>query len=124
VDRPSLIESLRAVLSTAAAIIDSRLSLAVFELREAQSVLLKSLALTGLAVICLGLMLIFLAGFVVIAFWDTHRLASVASVAGIFGLSSALLGSLALAQLRAVHALFGATRTELTKDRQALTGAS
>jgi uncharacterized membrane protein YqjE len=124
VARPSLIASLRAVFSTAAAIIDSRLSLAVFELREAQSVLLKSLALAGLAVICLGLMLIFLASFVVIAFWDTHRLASVASLVGVFGLSSALLGWLAHTQLRAVNALFGATRAELVKDRQALTGSS
>jgi uncharacterized membrane protein YqjE len=123
-DRPPLIRSLRAVLSTAAAIIDSRLSLAALELREAQGVLMKSLTLAGLAVICLGLMVVFLAGLVVIVFWDTHRLASVATVAGVFGLTSAFLGWLAYAQLRRVVALFGATRAELAKDRQALTGSS
>jgi|APDOM4702015191_1054821.scaffolds.fasta_scaffold02071_8 uncharacterized membrane protein YqjE len=122
-DRPSLFQSLRSVASTAVDIVESRLCLAVVELREAQAILLKTVAFAGLAVICLGLMLLFLAGLIVVAFWDTHRLAAVASLVGLFGSFSALLAWLTFTQLRGVQTVFGATRAQLAKDREELSGS-
>lgn len=115
-----LFDSLRALLATAAELLQTRLELAGTEVEE-QVARLASLLIWSIVALFLGFTAIVLIAIaLIVAFWDTHRVLVAGGLAGLFAiLAGAALANLS-AQLRDRPRLFQATLDELAKDRQRL----
>ena len=117
-----LMESLKRLLSTLTSIATTRLELLANELQEERLHITQMLFFALAALFCFGVGTLLLTAFIVLLFWDEHRLAA-------FGVLSALffiLGALATISLRnkaqAKSKLFSASLAELAKDRERLCG--
>ncbi len=115
-----LFDSLRALLATALAMLQTRFELFATELEEEKLRLLAVLAYGLAALFLLGLGVVALAAFLVVMFWDTQPLLVIGLLAVVFLGSGLLAGMLALRRLRSGSRLFGASLAELTLDRAAL----
>jgi uncharacterized membrane protein YqjE len=120
--QPGPLDSLRALGATFLALIGTRAELVVVELREEGERRKEMLVLAGVAAVFLGLGLLLLAFFVVVLFWDTHRIAATAAVTLVY----LGIGAGALARLReksrASPPPFEATLAEFAKDLEMLKG--
>jgi uncharacterized membrane protein YqjE len=104
------------IATTLAAMAATRLELAAVEVQEEARRLLGYLAWTLLAA-CLTAGAVMLAAlFVILLFWDTHRLSAVAAMAVVLGSLGALLFLKVRAGLDARPALLAATLAELRND--------
>jgi uncharacterized membrane protein YqjE len=116
------VASLRALAATLLEVLGTRAELAVVELREEGERRTRMLALALVGGLFLALALLLAAQFVVVLFWDTHRLAALGAV------TLAYLGVAAFAFLRlrqqklAAPPPFEATLRELAADRDLLRG--
>lgn len=99
---------------------EMRLRLAVLELEEERARLFDLLLLAGLSLALGALGLAFVGVFVVAAFWETHRLTAVATVAAVFLLGAAF-AAWRLRCLARQRSLLRATLAQLATDRQLLT---
>jgi len=117
-----LLASLRGLLATTLALVQNRFELLATELEEEKLHLLGILAYGAAAVLLLCIGMVFLALFITLVFWDSHRLLVVGgcTLAFLLGGGCALL--LAQRQLRSGTRLFAASLAELQQDRQALRG--
>lgn len=116
-----LATSLRRLAATAVAVVETRLELLVTELEE-ERVHLVRLALAGaLFLFCLATGMVLLTLFLVVLFWDTHRLAALGIATGAFLASALIMGLYVRARLSRHRGLLSATRGELRKDRERLT---
>ncbi len=101
----------------------TRLELASIELQEGTrrlvGYLVWALAAAVLALFTLGLVVLF----VLVLFWDTHRLLAVGGMAVLFALACAVAVMKLRAGLAARPPLLPATLAELRKDAVALRGA-
>ena len=111
---------LRVIVATLVEIAQTRLQLAATELEEERLHLTRALVHTALAMFCLCMAIVMVSGFLVVWFWDTHRLLTIGLLAAAYSAAGlALLWRLqAGAQQR--PALFAATLDELRKDAKAL----
>jgi len=109
----SLIDSVRTRLEL--------LSLDVAEERERLTTLLVSVLV---ALFCLGIGVVLLTILIVVLLWDTHRLAALGALAGVFLAVGGGLGWFVINMLKAKPRLFEASLTELSKDREQLTSES
>lgn len=115
-----LLSSLRQLTATSLALLHTRLALLAVELEEEKRRLLRVLAWGAITVFlgCVGL--VFLAGLVVLAFWDTHRvLACVGVTLSFFGLTG--LAAWRVSVNLSTPGLLTATLQELQDDQAALT---
>lgn len=116
-----LAASLRRLAATAVAVVETRLELLVTELEE-ERVHLVRLALAGaLFLFCLATGMVLLTLFLVVLFWDTHRLAALGIATGAFLASALIVGLYVRARLSRRGGLLSATRGELRKDLERLT---
>ena len=100
----------------------TRLELAAIELQEGAHRLIGYLA-WGLAAAVLGLFTLGLVIlFVLVLFWDTHRLAAVGGMAVLFALGTAFAAMKLRAGLAKRPPMLPATLAELRKDAEALKG--
>jgi uncharacterized membrane protein YqjE len=84
-----LFESMRALLATLVAMVQARTELLGVELEE-EGVRLVTMLVGAMIVVVLGGLALLFAGLIVVAaFWDTHRVAAVVSVAAGFALANA-----------------------------------
>jgi uncharacterized membrane protein YqjE len=117
---PGLMGSARRLLSTLTSIVSTRLELLANELQEERLRLAQMLLLALFALFCFCMVILLLTVFIVVLFWDDHRLA----VLGMLGAVFFVLGTLAAVLLRgkaqAGSQLFSASLAELAKDRQQL----
>jgi len=104
------------IATTVAAMAATRLELAAVEVQEAARRLLGWLAWTLLAVCLVAGAIMLAALFVILLFWDTHRLAAVAAMATVLALAGAFLLARVRAGLDATPALLSATMAELRND--------
>lgn len=114
--------SLRALGATLLELVGSRIELAVVELREEgeRRKGMLTLAVVGALFLALGLLLV--AGFIVLLFWDTHRLAALGAVTLVYlGIAAFCFLRLRQQQLSAPPP-FEATLRELAADREMLGG--
>jgi len=115
-----LFASLRNLAATAVAIVHTRLELFANELAEEKIRLGQLLVFGVVALFGLVVGAIFLAAFITVLLWDSHRLLALGSFAVLF----LGMGIYALFQLRtrasAGSGLFAASLAELGKDRQQL----
>jgi uncharacterized membrane protein YqjE len=103
------------------ALVQTRLDLLVTEIEEERVRLLQLLfwAAGALFAIVLGLLLLVM--LIIVIFWDTHRVAALAVLAGLFLAAGTAMAAVVRAIMRERPRMFSATLAELGKDRESLT---
>ena len=115
-----LLGSLKSLTALVVAILHNRLNLLSndLEIAREQMVSVLIMVLIALFSLCFGALL--LALFVVVIFWDTHRLIALGGVTGLFLLVGTLCLWRVLKALKAMPATFEASLSELAKDYKQL----
>lgn len=109
---------------SALGLLQTRLELVGIELAEEKERLMGVLFL-GLAAMMLATMaLVSLTVLVAIAFWDTYRWQSLATITALYALAGIVCALRARAGLREAPTMFEATLTEIEKDRELFRGKS
>lgn len=117
-----LMGSLKRLTSSLLAILATRLELLANELQEERLRLTQLLLLGVFAAFCFGTGLILLNAFIVVLFWDDHRLAALGLLTLVYLIAGAAVAMVLRARARAGSKLFAASLAELEKDRHALRG--
>ncbi|MHB9100067.1 MAG: phage holin family protein [Sulfuricella sp.] len=115
-----LLDSLTTLAATLVAIAHTRLDLLSADLEEGREHLLSLLVLGLAALFCLGIGVVLATMLLVAAFWDTHRLLVLGSLAGFFLAAGMASWVFAMHKARTKPRLFAASLSELFKDRQQL----
>jgi uncharacterized membrane protein YqjE len=117
-----IIASLKRLVRTAVELIRGRLELISLDVEEARLRFFSTLLLGAIAFLCLALGAVMGAFWLVVAYWDTHRMLVLGLLTGAF-LGGGALALAALAwRARSGPRLFANTLAELEKDREALGG--
>ena len=111
-----LLESLKTLTGTLVAILYTRLELFSTDLEEERARLATLFVLMLVALFCIGVGVILAALFIVVAFWDTHRLLALGGLTGLFLLGGLLASWIAQYKLRTKPKLFAASLAELYQD--------
>jgi uncharacterized membrane protein YqjE len=124
-DQPSgesrgLLESLSTLAATLVAIVHTRLELLSADVEEDRVHVLSLLVLALAALFFIGVGVVLAAILLVVAFWDSHRLLALGSLAGFFLAAGVGAWAYALHKARTKPRLFAASLSELLKDRQQL----
>jgi uncharacterized membrane protein YqjE len=119
-----LFESLKTLSVSLVGIVHTRLELLSTDVAEEREQLTSFLVMVLVALGCLGLGVVLLALLIVVVFWESHRLAALAGLAGFFLVVGTGLGWFALHRVRTKPRLFEASLAELSKDRQQLSSGS
>jgi uncharacterized membrane protein YqjE len=119
---PGPVASLRSLVATLLELLGTRAELAVVELREEGERRKEMLVYGALGALFLALGLLLGALFVVVIFWDTHRVAAIGGTTLVY----LAIAAIAFARLRIMAAAaprpFEATLRELAEDRKAFGG--
>ncbi|OGT03984.1 MAG: hypothetical protein A2Y51_01780 [Gallionellales bacterium RIFCSPLOWO2_02_60_31] len=115
-----LMGSIRQLLSTVTSIASTRLELLANEVQEERLRLTQMLLFTLFALFCFGVGILLLTAFIVVLFWDDHRLAVLGALSALFFALAALTAMLLRSKAQAKPRLFSASLAELTKDRAQL----
>ena len=98
----------------------TRLEILATEIEEERLRLEQFLLLALAAALCAGMALVLGVAFVVVYFWDTHRLLAVGLLALAFLTTAVALAGILRARVKARPKPFAVTRGELAKDRDML----
>lgn len=115
-----LMGSIKQLLSTVTSIASTRLELLANEVQEERLRLTQMLLFTLFALFCFGVGILLLTAFIVVLFWDDHRLAVLGALSALFFALGALTAMLLRSKAQAKPRLFSASLAELTKDRAQL----
>jgi|SRR3989338_1126927 len=115
-----LMGSIKQLLSTVTSIASTRLELLANELQEERLRLTQMLLLALFALFCFGIGILLLTAFIVVLFWDDHRLAALGTLSALFLALGTLMTMLLRSKAQAKSRLFSASLAELTKDREQL----
>jgi uncharacterized membrane protein YqjE len=115
-----LMESLKRLVSTLASIVSTRLELLANELQEERLRLTQMLVFALIALFCFGMSILLLTGFIVVLFWDDHRVAALGGLGALFLALGMLMAILLRNKVHARPKLFSASMAELAKDREHL----
>lgn len=118
--RAGLFASLKGLFGTSLSLVQNRLQLLGVELAEERLRLLSLVTYGAVAFICLSAGLVFLAVFLTVLFWESHRLLALGVFSALFlgaGIATLLM---ALSYAKAGSTLFKASLAELARDREAL----
>jgi uncharacterized membrane protein YqjE len=102
--------------ATLVAMVRTRLELAAVEAREEAQAVLGYAAWTLLAAFLGAGACLLVALFVIVLFWDEHRLIAIGAMAGVFALAALLILAKVRAGFAARAPMLAATRAELGKD--------
>jgi len=116
-----LMASLRRLTANFTVVAGTRLELLANEVEEEKLRLGRLFLLGSLAMLFFGLAVMLATVFVVVLFWDSHRLLVVGGLAGLFVLLAVLTARALRAAAQAGSKLFSASLAELAKDRHQLT---
>ena len=117
---PRLMESIKRLLSTLTSIVSTRLELLANELQEERLHLTQMLFFALFALFCFGVGVLLLAAFIVVLFWDEHRLAVLGTLSMVFFALGMLTTMLLRSRMEAKSKLFSVSLAELAKDREHL----
>ncbi len=120
VPRVGLLQSLRTHLATLIALGQTRLELLGVELQEEAVRLVRLAVLAGIAGFFLALGVLVVTFFLVLLFWDTHRLLVTGLLAVMYLLIGVLFAVAARKCAQTKSKLFTASLAELQKDRDQL----
>ena len=115
-----ILTSLQSLAATAVAVVHNRLNLLSNDLEIAREQLVSTLIMVLVALFCLCFGLLLISIFVVVLFWDTHRLLALGSVTGLFLLVGIFCAWRVSRALKTMPATFEASLTELAKDYSSL----
>lgn len=115
-----LFASLCQLLSTAVEIARVRLALLSTEIEQEKLRLFDAALWAGLALILLGVGALLLSSFVVVLFWDSHRLIALGTLTLLYLGAGAWLMQRARQRLRSPGGLFNSSVDELARDRAGL----
>ena len=116
----SLMESIKRLLSTLTSIVSTRLELLANELQEERLHLTQMLVLALFTLFCFGIGVLLLTAFIVVLFWDEHRLAALGTLSVVFFALGVLTAVLLRGKMEAKSKLFSVSLAELAKDREQL----
>ena len=111
-----LLGSLKSLSGLVVAIAHNRLNLLSTDLEIARERTVSVLIMVLVALFCLCFGALLLALFVVVIFWDTHRLLALGSVTGLFLLVGGVYLLRVIRALKRMPATFEASLSELAKD--------
>jgi len=115
-----LLGSLKSITALAVAMSHNRLNLLSTDLEIAREQTVSVLIMVLVALFCLCFGALLLALFVVVIFWDTHRLIALGSMTGLFMLTGVICLWRVIKALKAMPATFEASLAELAKDYKVL----
>ncbi|OGU24642.1 MAG: hypothetical protein A2580_13570 [Hydrogenophilales bacterium RIFOXYD1_FULL_62_11] len=115
-----LFESLKNLSVSLVGIVQTRLELLSVDIAEERVHQTTLIVLALLALFCFGVGVVLLSILIVVAFWESYRLAALGGLAGIFLATGAGVVWFALHKIRTKPKLFQASLAELAKDRQHL----
>ena len=115
-----LLGSLKSITALAVAIAHNRLNLLSADLEIARERTVSVLIMVLVALFCLCFGALLLALFVVVIFWDTHRLIALGGVTGLFILIGGVCLWRVIQALKSMPATFEASLAELAKDYKSL----
>lgn len=116
-----LFDSLRQLLATLIETAQVRLALLSNELEHEKLRLFDGLLWAALALLLLGLGVVLLCGFLLVLFWDDHRLLALGVLSLLLLTAGAALLRAARQRLRTPGGLFMTSVKELARDRDGLT---
>jgi uncharacterized membrane protein YqjE len=119
-EAPGLLGSIKRLLATLSEVVATRLELLSNEWQEERLRLLQVLLFALFAVFSLCMALLLLVFFLVVLFWDEHRLSVLAVLSIGFLITGGVLLLMLQSKLRKGSKLFSASLAELQKDRAAL----
>lgn len=117
-----LFSSLRNLLDSALQLGQVRLQLLGTELEEQKLRLAQGLVLSALGALLLTVATVLLSAFVLLVFWDTHRLAAAAVLTLAFAAGGLWLLNAGRRAVRSAESMFQASLDELARDRARLAG--
>jgi len=115
-----LMESAKRLISTLISIVSTRLELLANELQEERLRLIQMLLYSLFALFCFGMGVMLLTVFIVVLFWDDHRIAVVGGLCVLFFVLGTLMATMLRNRARSHPKLFSASLAELAKDREQL----
>jgi uncharacterized membrane protein YqjE len=118
--RGGLLHSIKHLAGTLLGAAQTRLAILATELEEERVRLERMLLFALSAAFCLGMTVLLAVAFVVIYFWDTHRLIAVGGLAAAFLCLAAVCALVLRDMARTRPKLFAVTRGELAKDEAML----
>lgn len=119
-----LLGSIRRLLSTLTQVAITRLELLSNELYEERLHLQQMLLYFFSALFCLGMFIMLMTVFVVVLFWDDHRLLVLGGLSVVFLFAGLLLAKKLQKMTQAKSKLFSVSLAELHKDREQLDGGN
>ena len=117
---PGVVASLRRLATNAVGIIHTRLELLANDLEEERVRTLQIVVLGSIALLCATVGLMLVTAWVVVAFWEQHRLATLAILALIWFVGSGIALWALKARADARRKLFSTSLAELRRDRDLL----
>ena len=117
---PGFFDSLKAVITDFAALLHTRLELASTEFEEELERLKQMLLLAGIALFCFSVGVILSTIFVVVVFWDTHRLIALGGLAAFYLIAGLVVALVMRGKAAALPKFLSATISEFIKDRERL----
>ena len=115
--RPSFRDAAARFVNSALGLLQTRAELASIEFTEERERLKRMAMMMAGAVFMLSFAVLGVAAWIVVYFWDTHRLEAIAAVTLVFALAGGWLLWRNAADHRAAPKPFSATLAELEKDR-------
>lgn len=115
-----LIASAKRLLSTLTSIASTRLELLASELQEERLRLTQMLFFALFALFLFGIGILLLTVFILVLFWDDHRLAVLGGLSVLFFALGTIMALLLRSQSRTKPKLFSDSLAELAKDREHL----
>lgn len=117
-----LLASVKRLLSTLTSIASTRLELLANELHEERLHLERMLLFFFSSLFCFGMSIVLLSFFVVVLFWDQHRLAALGGLGTAFLVAGVFLAQHLGRMAKKKSRLFAASLDELARDREQLDG--
>jgi uncharacterized membrane protein YqjE len=119
-----LLGSIRRLLSTLTQVAITRLELLANELNEERLHLQQMLLYFFSALFCIGMVIMLMTVFIVVLFWDDHRLLVLGGLSVVFLLAGSLLAMKLQKITQTKSKLFSASLAELHHDREQLDGGN
>jgi uncharacterized membrane protein YqjE len=117
-----LFASLKNLSATLIAIAYNRIELFSLDLEEKRQELMSLLVMTLISLFCFFIGMVLLAIFILIVFWDTHRLLALGMLTAVFLTAGTALSVIAMRKLTVMPRVFKTSLAELSKDHQLLDG--
>jgi len=119
-EAPGVVASLRRLATNAVGIVQTRLELLANDLEEERVRTLQIVVLGAIALLCAAAGLILATTWLIVAFWEQHRLATLAILALIYFVASGIALWALKAKAGARRKLFSTSLAELRRDRDML----